>query len=180
VVAEILDAGLLGEGILLSLSSARKQGLIRHDATIIPQGATVYAQVVDSVAYQKFPVEMVSGFNLSAFNLFFVANEDSYEIGSLKSLEYVPVSGMQLQMFVRNTCEEIEEVFEFDFAKEQLDLQRSQDVQFKVKTKGSYSHLLMVFWFKLHLDANNDIDSSPDGTSHWGQAFQVASHSVPP
>lgn len=174
VVAEILDTGLIGEGMLISLDDARNRGLLasvlgsvcrsrNQDVVVIPSAATVYAQLIDSPHFSKIRLNSVSGFNLSAFNVFYTSDKN-YEVTNLKNTKYTEVT-------------EAKKVFQFDFNKP-LVLERKKTIKFKVNQKGSFNNLAMAFWFTLNLDQNNRFDCSPsasvDSHCHWGQALQVS------
>ncbi len=67
ILAEILDAGLLGENILATMNDACGC-LLKKEGKIIPQGATVYAFPIESLEIsQERQVNMAAGFNISQF-----------------------------------------------------------------------------------------------------------------
>ena len=100
VVAEILDTGLIGEGMLISLEDARSRGLIKkvtigiiegQNAVVIPSSARVFAQIIDSAHFSKKPLQKISGFDLSSFNLFYT-NDKNYEVINLNQVPFTEVT----------------------------------------------------------------------------------------
>ncbi len=70
IVSEIVDVGLLREGVLETLSHAT-QGLAVPGAMMIPASAEILAVVVEVPALRQVnPLSAISGFDLSAFNVF--------------------------------------------------------------------------------------------------------------
>jgi len=159
VTAEIIDSGLLGEGILEALLGLRKVGLIEDNATVIPAAATLYAQVIDSPSHFTHNVVVnVSGFDLQTFNIFY-AMHIGYTFVQLREIKYTNVTDVQ-------------EIFQFDFNSKDIPEMRETKINFKVQNKGKYNNIAAVIWFKLYLDKERTIviDTGPSFSSHWGQA----------
>jgi tetratricopeptide (TPR) repeat protein len=75
VVSEIVDAGLLGEGVLPTLRHALQE-LTAPGAAVIPCAATVQAALVEIPGMRRVnPVKQISGFDLSDFDRFRVPDE---------------------------------------------------------------------------------------------------------
>lgn len=50
LIADILEDGLLGAGVIPAVSHALANSLLTHDVQVIPASATVYMQVMASLA----------------------------------------------------------------------------------------------------------------------------------
>lgn len=159
VVSEILDVGLLGEGVIPSLRHAT-QNLLKEDAIIIPQAAQIQGVLIESDHVSSVsPIQQVSGFDLSAFNEYRMTGE--YQRIHLKTLPHEKLT-------------EIYPLLNFDFynlpaptSAEQPNVFRS-----KIPIKKSGKIHGIVFWFNLNLDATTSVSSGPDGEMiHWGQAL---------
>ncbi|CAM9571626.1 unnamed protein product [Scytosiphon promiscuus] len=53
IVTELVDSGLLGEKIIPVLTDARARGLLAHGGRVVPEGARVYAAVIESDAVRR-------------------------------------------------------------------------------------------------------------------------------
>ena len=70
IVSEIVDVGLIREGVLTTLSHAT-QALAVPGAEMIPARAKIFAVLVEAPALRQVnPLSEISGFNLSAFSVF--------------------------------------------------------------------------------------------------------------
>jgi len=164
VLAEIVDSGLLGEGILISLNHAFKSGLVQENAIVIPQSAIVFAQIIDSTILRNIPVSAdILGFDLSLFNIFFVSHQN-YEVVHMEGTNFIGIS-------------DVVEIFHFDFKQlsQQETIQGEKTIPFPILQKGNYHNLGILFWFELHLNKENSVSCSPyddNNGCHWGQALQ--------
>lgn len=159
VVSEILDCGLLGEGVLPSLRHAYAN-LLKPGARSIPQSADVYAVLIQANDYKGVnPVKEIAGFDLSAFEQFRVA--DTYQKVDLKVIPHQKLSDVFHLQHV-------------DF-KELPDLKVQKDPLRKtlsVKATADGHWQAVAFWFTLHVDSSTSLSTGPDGEMiHWGQAL---------
>jgi SAM-dependent methyltransferase len=158
IVSEILDLGLLGEGVLPSIRDA-KAHLLKEGGTIIPSGAQVKGVLIQSDHLKKIdPIKEISGFDLSSFGKFQV--DHSYRQAILKSVPNVKLSS-------------IFDVLPIDFynlpALAAFDNPNLHHLDIEIKADGELHGV--VFWFNLYLDEQLSLSSGPDGEMiHWGQA----------
>lgn len=159
LVSEILDSGLLGEGVFPSIRHAKKE-LLKENAIIIPKSADVYGVLVQCDEMKKtHPIQDISGFDLSIFNEF--QNLSQYAVFHSDQQSY----------------EELSEVFpihSFDFYNipeaRNSDKPHKKPLTITAKKDGEFQAIL--FWFQLHLDDEISLSSGPNGEmKHWGQAI---------
>ncbi|GAB5524661.1 MAG: protein arginine N-methyltransferase [Roseivirga sp.] len=159
VVSEILDVAGIGEGVLPSLRHAY-QSILKPGAVTVPSGMTMYAQLVSLPEFSKVnPINMISGFDLSPFNIF--SSPDQYLPVKLSSLDHEFLSAPVA-------------FYSFDFSNIPEEREASNphtaEVDFEVVKKGS-AHAV-AFWFELHLDDQLTLSSGLGGKlKHWGQAI---------
>ena len=154
IIAEIFDAGLLGEGVLKVFQHATDK-LLAPGGQLIPCKATVFAALVESrELWQEGCVEMVNDLDFNLFN------------------EFSPWPYMQkrLSRFDHQLRSEPKEIFNFDFTSVPENGE-SKTVNFVANNDG-LCHAIS-FWFRLHLDDEYSIDTSPTMTSHWNQSVQL-------
>ena len=161
LVAEILDAGLLSEGVLRSFADARAR-LLEPGAPVIPQAATVHAVPVECEAlYAERRVGTVAGFDLSPFNalaprLYLQADLRRYDWRALAA----PVP-----------------VFSFDFRSA---TPAPEERTIPVAATADGSAQLIAFWFTLALDDETTLSTAPDApATHWQQAVYALDAPIP-
>jgi type III protein arginine methyltransferase len=152
LIAEIVDAGLLGENIITATSDARRR-LCTTDVKIIPGGASVYAVPIESeeIVHER-SVDTANGFNISLFN-------------TLRPNMYLQtdLSKYQWQML----CDPIR-VFEFDFSQ---DTPTTAEENFRLTPHRDGIAHGIAFWFNLHLGPGVTLSTSPGAPpTHWHQA----------
>lgn len=159
LVSEILDAGLLGEGVLPTHRHAVRN-LLKPGGKVIPQGATVYAMLIESeYLHAVNPIGDVEGFDLSM-----LANFDQGDVYKMAYLNRIP----------HRALSEVVEVNAYDFVQPADPIAASspneKQLHFPIIADG---HLHAVaFWFDLHLDAEITRSTGPEGEMiHWGQAI---------
>lgn len=153
LVTETVDCGLLGEGIVPSITHARAN-LLTEDARIIPCAATVYAMLVESERLRNLNcAQSAAGFDVSLINRYATAN---YIAVRLAAFEYLPLTDPF-------------PVFSFDFSRGTI-VPARQTLNVPVVRDG-VAHCV-VFWFDMQLDAENSISNEPGSTTHWEQALQ--------
>lgn len=157
IVAEIVDAGLLGEGILPTLEHAKRE-LADKEAVIIPKRAIVHATLIESadlVSENTILNGNSCGFDLKLFNEF---STSGYKQVALQHYSY-----RELSIPLR--------IFDFDFTRDIAKHQRRQ-ITFFATAQGTVHAI--AFWFHLLLDDEIFLDTGPRGKcSHWMQAVQV-------
>ena len=159
VVSEVLDAGLLGEGVLPTLRHASRE-LLKPDGRMVPAGATVHGQLMELPALRTVnPVAEIDGFDLSAFDRF--RNPVAHRRIVLANEDHKALCDPFL-------------IAEFDFANPPMTARRRE---VKVPITAGGEAYAVVFWFDLHLDETIMVSSGPDGgLSHWDQAVQFMDH----
>ena len=159
LVSEILDAGVIGEGVLPSVRHATKN-LITADAVIIPAKAKIFGQLIEIPIRSKVnPIRDISGFDLSAFDMYRIPEE--YQTVHMESETHRPLS-------------EVFPITEFDF----YNLPNAVDdyepiiklLTINIHQGGEAQ--AVVFWFDLTLHDDIIVSSRPGGElKHWGQAL---------
>jgi len=166
LVAEVFDTMVIGEGALATFDHARRH-LLAPDAALIPGKALLYGGLVESERlWQEGGAYQASGFDLAALNRF---RPDTI------ALEAASFSGRLL-------ADEFQ-VFDFDLTGgEPTPPRQRHDI---LITGAGVCHAL-VFWIRLQLDEQAQIDNRPlfEGETagecycaHW---YQVAKLIVPP
>ncbi|WP_300300175.1 tetratricopeptide repeat protein [Ferrovibrio sp.] len=155
VVAEVLDAGLTGEGMLPTIRDALRR-LARPGATVIPAAAQVVAQVVRLPNLRAVnPLREICGFDLSPFDKF--RNQSAHGVVRLDHEPYEALSA------VLPVCR-------VDFANPP-DWVQPQQMAWSAPILRDGTAQALVFWFELWLDAEIMLSTGPDGAMrHWGQA----------
>jgi len=155
IVSEILDAGLIGEGMLPTSRDALKR-LARPGAATIPARARVMAQLMAlPVLRQVNPLRTVCGFDLSPFDAF--RNAAAHGNVRLDHEEHVPLGAVQ-------------PVLDIDF-RTPPDWTRPQGMDWTAMAARDGIAQAVVFWFELWLDDEIMLSTGPGGAlRHWGQA----------
>lgn len=155
VVAEVLDAGLTGEGMLPTIRDALRR-LARPGATVIPAAAQVVAQVIRLPALRAVnPLREICGFDLSPFDRF--RNQSAHGVVRLDHEPHEALSA------VLPVCR-------IDFANPP-DWVQPQTIAWSAPILHDGPAQALVFWFELWLDDQIMLSTGPDGAMrHWGQA----------
>ncbi len=157
LVTETFDVGLIGEGVIASLSHALDRLLVA-DATIMPSKAWVYAALVDSPALNEFGrVEEAVGIDLRAFNVFATG-----------------LLNQRLTSYEHTTLCEPFEVFGFDFTRP---IEREARELGVAVTRDGLCNAI-AFWYTLELDPQTHLSTDPHTPSHWHQAIQLLDEPV--
>ncbi len=157
IVAEIMDNGVLGEGVLPTMRHAVEH-LATPQARVIPKAVTVIGQLVQFPALRPaYPVKEICGFDLSPINRF--RDPTRLHTIDLKAEDYRPLS---------DPCE----IYHLDFLslppRPHPDHPHRRQVQIQGITTGEI-HALVV-WFHLHLDDDITLSTGPGGElRHWRQ-----------
>ena len=159
LVTEIVDCGLLGEGLLGTIAHAREH-LLAPDATIMPSRGRIIAQLVESEAlHRKNHVGKLYGFDLAPFN-------------RLSTLEYFD---SRLHRHEHRVLSEPVPVFDFDFRTADA---RPRRTGLRVQPTAAGRLHAVVFWFEMELLPGITVGNPPGRDSHWKQAVQCLP--VPP
>lgn len=155
LVCEIFDVSLLGEDALNTIQDA-KQRLLKPGAKVIPCGARVWCQLVESDELRaRYHVDSAEGFDLSAFN----------------RLRDPRVLQLDLKRFQYKALTEPTLAASFDF---EGGLEMSGEGVFSVDVLSSGRADGFIFWYDLILDPDEEhvMSTSPhvEGT-HWMQGF---------
>lgn len=155
LVAEILDAGLIGEGMLPTSRDALRR-LVKPGAKVIPAAAQVLAQLVALPQLRAVnPLREICGFDLSPFDRF--RNQSAHSIVRLDHEPYHPLS-------------DIAEVLRIDFA-HPPDWTTPETQRWTADIVAPGTAQAVVFWFELWLDDSIMVSTGPGGAMrHWGQA----------
>lgn len=167
VISEVLDVGLLGEGVLPTLEHAW-QHLLAPGARCVPEGAVVHAVLVRIPPQPyalNFPLHAVCG----------------VDVRCLVYPDWHRYSGCRLHELRHDVVSPVVDVFEFDFYRAGHGLgeqgpraaEREETLRFPVDpTKPAPN--AVVFWFTLRLDESTRLTTAPTnkGTC-WGQAVQL-------
>ncbi|MCB9230888.1 MAG: tetratricopeptide repeat protein [Bacteroidia bacterium] len=159
VVSEILDVGLLGEGVLPSLRHAAAN-LAAENSVMIPLKAEIRAVLIESQQQRQIsPLSQLCGFDLSPFNKY--RSQGTYRLVHLSTVPH------------QKLTEEFS-VFTLDFRNLPPHVPPSNPnlhpLKIPVKRDGFVQGV--AFWFKLWLDEEICLSSGPGGEMiHWGQAL---------
>ncbi|MEO1257361.1 MAG: tetratricopeptide repeat protein [Bacteroidota bacterium] len=160
VVSEILDCGLLAEGVLPSLRHAYAD-LLKPGALSVPRGADVYGVLMEvDHLKQVNPVREIAGFNLSAFERFRM--EHNYQRVDLRALPHRRMS-------------EVFHIHSFDFQNlpKEFSGKNPFKKQLQIPAIADGTVHGVAFWFTLHIDEKISLSTGPKGEMiHWGQALQ--------
>lgn len=153
VSSEIVDCGLIGEGLLPTIRHAR-QHLLAPGGLLIPRSARLRGALINSqVIIGLNQVQDAAGFDVSLMNTFATRG-------------HFPV---RLSTWPHQLLSEPMELLAFDLESDQLTPGRRQ-LSAQVTESGEAHGL--VAWFELELGAGIVLRNSLDNvTSHWMQAF---------
>jgi type II protein arginine methyltransferase len=153
MVSEVVDCGLVGEGILPTLRHARRE-LVRPGGIIMPTRGALFGQLVDSEDIRRLNhVEDACGFDVSALNALATPGHFPVRLGTWPH---------------RLLCDPVE-LLEIDF-REEVAVDHLRRVAFPVTDHGTAHGV--VAWFRLELDAGISLCTAPGNPgSHWMQAF---------
>lgn len=153
VVTELVDCGLVGEGILPALRHARAR-LLRPGGTIVPRAARLVGALVESEdVHQLNHVDTACGF-------------DVRELNRLSTSEYFPV---RLGAWRHRFLTEPFEVVSFDFVGGELG-SWGRSIEVTVERSGRCHGV--ACWFEMQLSHSERLTTDPrTGPSHWLQAM---------
>lgn len=158
LVSEILDTGLLGEGVLPSHRHALAQ-LTTDDPVVIPRSATVKGMLIQCDAFHSIYAKMnIEGFDMSSFGKFHKANR--YVVQKLETIDHKKLT-------------DVTPIWQVDFKQlpppYTMESPLKENLSFTAEQDGEVHAL--AFWFDLNLTESICESSGPDGKMvHWGQA----------
>lgn len=159
LVTETVDCGLLGEGIIPSITHA-KEHLLKANAQIIPKAASIIATLVESNHLRNLNyANKAAGFDVGLINQY--ATAGYFPVRS-NAFNYIPLT-------------EPFEVFRFDFMRGIMTTD-SKLIPVEVKRNGVCHAIL--FWFDMQLDDEISISNCPGSSTHWEQALQCFEEDV--
>jgi predicted RNA methylase len=161
LVTEVIDCGLVGEGIVDTVRHAREH-LLAPQARIVPARATLYAQLVESRALEHLNhVRRVAGFDISDFN-------------RLSSLAYFPLRLAQTEY--RPLAPPVE-ALRFDFEGGEYPDERTTVTCRPVADGMCHA---VALWFWVELVPGVVLSNEPANVrSHWEQAVQCFVSPIP-
>jgi type II protein arginine methyltransferase len=161
LVSEIVDCGLIGEGLLPSVRHAREH-LLAPDGIMLPSAARLYGRLVSSEAVQRLnQVTTAGGFDVSLMN-------------TLATRSHFPV---RLSTWPHQLLSEAAQVLEFDLARG--DLEPGERVISLPATADGEAQALVV-WFELDMGDGITLRNSLEDTrSHWMQGWVPLEKPVP-
>ncbi|MET9789278.1 50S ribosomal protein L11 methyltransferase [Streptomyces canus] len=161
LVSEIVDCGLIGEGLLPSVRHAREH-LLAPGGIMLPSAARLYGRLVSSEAVQRLnQVTTAGGFDVSLMNV-------------LATRRHFPV---RLSTWPHRMLSEAAQVLEFDLASG--DLEPGERVISLPATADGEAQALVV-WFELDMGDRITLRNSVEDTrSHWMQGWVPLEKPVP-
>jgi precorrin-6B methylase 2 len=161
LVTEVIDCGLVGEGVVDTMRHAREH-LLAPQARVVPARATIYAQLIESRWLERLNrVRRVSGFDLSDFN-------------GLASLAYFPIR--LAQVAYRPLAPPVE-ALRFDFQRGEYPDERTTVTS--VAAVNGMCHAVAL-WFGVELVPGIVLSNEPSNMlSHWEQAVQCFASPIP-
>lgn len=162
IVSEILDSGVIGEGMIPSMRHALSE-LAAPGARIIPAGAEVHAALVEAPGLRRVnPVGMIEGFDLSPFDRF--RNNSSGQPTDLAAEEHRFLSAPM-------------PIYEFDFTRP-IPSPRERWVVVPVTAPGTVHGIAL--WFDLKLDDQVSASTGVGGQMrHWRQMIFFDNQDIP-
>jgi tetratricopeptide (TPR) repeat protein len=157
LISEIVDVGLLAEGVLPTVRHAVAH-LIAPDAVVIPAGARIYARLVEVPDLRRVnPVRSLAGFDLRALDRF-RAPDEYLDVDLAHTRHRVLSNDLEVARFDLRSPPALE-----------LEPRRTT---FDVRATGDGVVHAVATWFALDLDEAITIDTRPGGAiSAWGQAL---------
>lgn len=159
IVAEIFDAGLIGEMAIPSFRHALKE-LCVDNCQVIPAKAQVMGRLLHLPSSASVnPMKSISGFDLSAFDQFRVPKEYISEDLKLSFHKFLSDEFNMVDFDFMNLGDPIPE-----------NSFKSKSLRIEASEAGELHGV--AFWFNLWLDDETELSSRPDRlNNHWGQAL---------
>jgi len=151
LISELIDPGLLGEGILVLTGAARIKMCNAFDHHVIPARGKIWAAAFELGANLK----NCHGFDMSLLN--------HYRIGNMIDIDTLLEKGVARQL-----CN-VFQVFNFDF--ENNEMPSSKVIEFTPTQSGNVS--CIVFWYEVDMDPEGEII-----LANWPEAIPPADFSM--
>ncbi|HEX8079247.1 MAG TPA: 50S ribosomal protein L11 methyltransferase [Jatrophihabitans sp.] len=153
IVTEIVDCGLIGEGLLPTLQHARQE-LLKPGGRLLPHAARVYGAVLSCPAARSLnSVQAALGFDVATMN-------------HLSTPGHFP---LRLATWPHQLLSDDAQLFAVDFVEEPL-VDGCQVLRLPITATGVADGMLA--WFQLDLSEGIQLDNSPSNAgSHWMQAY---------
>ncbi|RLK58956.1 type II protein arginine methyltransferase [Actinokineospora cianjurensis] len=153
IVSEIVDCGLIGEGLLPTMRHARTH-LLAPGGRVLPPSGRLHGALLESEVVAGFNrVTEAAGFDVSAFNV-------------TATIGHFPV---RLNTWPHRVLSAYEPLVDFDVQHGDLD-DGTRRTTLHPETDGTAHGV--VAWFEMDLGAGVVLRNSPDNVgSHWMQAF---------
>ena len=161
LISEIVDCGLIGEGLLPSIRHARTS-LLKPGGVMLPSTARLRGRLVSSDEVLRLnQVTTADGFDVSLMNAF-------------STRGHLPV---RLNTWPHRFVSEAVPVLEFDLARDTLEPgERAVDL---TASADGEAHALVV-WFELDMGSGITLCNPPENTrSHWMQAWVPFEKPIP-
>jgi predicted RNA methylase len=161
VVSEIVDCGLIGEGLLPTMRHVREH-LLAPGGQLLPRSGRLLGFLIES--------KVITGLNR-------VSNAGGFDVRLLNTVATRGHFPVRLRTWPHRVLSETVELASFDLVHGSLE-DGSRWVRFPVTAAGE-AHAL-VAWFEMDLGAGVMIRNSPENLgSHWMQALMSFEHPVP-
>jgi tetratricopeptide (TPR) repeat protein len=164
LVAEIFDAGLIGEYAIPAFRHALEK-LCTPNCQVIPKQAKIYGKLMHIPGLSSVnPIKTIRDLNLAPFDVFRVPGE--YISESLSQFEHCFLSDEfeMMQYDFKNLGPEIPDT-----------AHREKTMEIPIITEGTLQGV--AFWFNLWLDDDIQVSSAPERKdNHWGQALFFFEH----
>jgi predicted RNA methylase len=159
IVAEIFDAGLIGEMAIPSFRHALKE-LCADNCQVIPAKAQIMGRLLHlPSAASVNPMKSISGFDLSPFDQFRVPKEYISEDLKLSHHKFLSSAFDMIDFDFMNLGDPIPE-----------NSFKSKSLRIEASDTGVLHGV--AFWFNLFLDDEIELSSRPERlNNHWGQAL---------
>jgi predicted O-methyltransferase YrrM len=153
IVTEIVDCGLIGEGLLPTLRHARQE-LLKPGGWLLPHAARVYGAMLSCPAARSLnTVRDAQGFDVATMN-------------HLSTPGHFP---LRLATWPHQLLSEEVELFRFDLTHESL-ADGSRELRLPITESATADGL--IAWFQLDLVDEIQLDNGPrNAGSHWMQAY---------
>lgn len=151
IVAELIDPGLLGEGILVLLSAARIKMCNAFDHQVVPARATIWAAAFEFGEHLKD----YHGFDVSTFNLY-------------RTNLMVDIDGALEKGYARQLSN-VFEVLKFDFEKNEMPSARI----INITPTDSGKITTIAFWYEIQMDSEGEVV-----LTNWPEAIPPADFSM--
>ncbi|MFE0699542.1 50S ribosomal protein L11 methyltransferase [Streptomyces sp. NPDC058872] len=153
IVSEIVDCGLIGEGILPTMLHARTH-LLAPGGRLMPPSARIHGALLQS--------SVIAGLNR-------VDHALGFDIGLINSLSTAGHFPVRLHTWPHTMLSDPTELVSFDFVDGPL-ADGSRKVSFSATADGTAHGI--VAWFEMDLGAGVTLRNSPNNvSSHWMQAL---------